>query len=111
MKNTFQKFIKSPEALRYAMSGNQHAVAAALVANQQRAISISSRQDSAFTRALLFNQPRRMFAVTKQQVPGLGDSISEGVIQEFVKQPGEFVEADEIIARIETDKVTVDILA
>lgn len=41
----------------------------------------------------------------------MGDSISEGVIEEFVKQPGEFVEADEIVARIETDKVTVDIQA
>ena len=41
----------------------------------------------------------------------MGDSISEGVIEEFVKQAGEFVEADEIIARIETDKVTVDIPA
>lgn len=41
----------------------------------------------------------------------MGDSISEGVIEEFVKHPGDFVEADEIIARIETDKVTVDIAA
>lgn len=41
----------------------------------------------------------------------MGDSISEGVIEEFVKNPGDFVEADEVIARIETDKVTVDITA
>jgi len=39
----------------------------------------------------------------------MGDSISEGVVEEFVKGAGEFVEADEIVARIETDKVTVDI--
>mmetsp|Transcript_15007 Transcript_15007/g.23241 ORF Transcript_15007/g.23241 Transcript_15007/m.23241 type:complete len:114 (+) Transcript_15007:122-463(+) len=45
------------------------------------------------------------------KVPTMGDSISEGVIEEFVKHPGDFVEADEIIARIETDKVTVDIAA
>lgn len=44
-------------------------------------------------------------------VPKMGDSISEGVIESYVKQPGEYVEADEIIARIETDKVTVDILS
>jgi 2-oxoglutarate dehydrogenase E2 component (dihydrolipoamide succinyltransferase) len=41
----------------------------------------------------------------------MGDSISEGVIEEVLKQPGEYVEADEIMARIETDKVTVDIPA
>jgi len=41
----------------------------------------------------------------------MGDSISEGTIESFVKNVGEYVEADEVIARIETDKVTVDILA
>lgn len=52
----------------------------------------------------------RLFG-TVQPVPTMGDSISEGVIEEFVKNVGEFVEADEIVARIETDKVTVDILS
>jgi len=46
-----------------------------------------------------------------QKVPTMGDSISEGTIESFVKNVGEFVQADEVIARIETDKVTVDILA
>jgi 2-oxoglutarate dehydrogenase E2 component (dihydrolipoamide succinyltransferase) len=41
----------------------------------------------------------------------MGDSISEGVVETLVKKPGDFVQADEIIARIETDKVTVDIPA
>lgn len=61
----------------------------------------------------------------------MGDSISEGTIEEFVKSrysyrmftifniwlyiflldPGDFVNEDEILARIETDKVTVDIAA
>jgi len=41
----------------------------------------------------------------------MGDSISEGVIESYVKNVGEFAAADEVIARIETDKVTVDILA
>jgi len=51
----------------------------------------------------------RAFASRVVPVPGMGDSISEGVVEEFVKGAGEFVEADEIVARIETDKVTVDI--
>jgi len=53
----------------------------------------------------------RYFGVETIPVPGMGDSISEGVVEEFVKQPGEYVEMDEIIARVETDKVTVDIAA
>lgn len=39
----------------------------------------------------------------------MGDSISEGTVQSFVKQVGEYVEADEVVAVIETDKVNVDI--
>lgn len=41
----------------------------------------------------------------------MGDSISEGVVESYVKNIGDFVEADEVVARIETDKVTVDILS
>ena len=74
------------------------------------------------------------FVLVVQSVPTMGDSISEGVIESYVKSkfrsivtlndaylplslfllnvdPGEYVEADEIVARIETDKVTVDILS
>ena len=62
-------------------------------------------------RGILGVNMRRDFSEKVIKVPGMGDSISEGVIEEFVKQPGDYVEADEIIARIETDKVTVDIPA
>mmetsp|Transcript_8867 Transcript_8867/g.6625 ORF Transcript_8867/g.6625 Transcript_8867/m.6625 type:complete len:85 (+) Transcript_8867:181-435(+) len=39
----------------------------------------------------------------------MGDSISEGTIQSLIKHVGEYVEADEVVAVIETDKVNVDI--
>jgi len=66
-----------------------------------------------FNNSSLFNSsiPYRCFATETIQVPGMGDSISEGTIEEFVKNPGDFVNEDEILARIETDKVTVDIAA
>jgi 2-oxoglutarate dehydrogenase E2 component (dihydrolipoamide succinyltransferase) len=41
----------------------------------------------------------------------MGDSITEGTVQEIVKKPGEFVKADQLIAIIETDKVSIDINA
>lgn len=53
----------------------------------------------------------RHFSTETVKVPSMGDSISQGTIESFVKMPGDFVEADEIIARIETDKVTVDIMS
>ena len=45
------------------------------------------------------------------EVPPLGDSVTEAIIGELNKQPGEYIEQDEILASLETDKVSVDIPA
>ena len=42
-------------------------------------------------------------------VPALGESVTEGTIGEWLKQPGDAVAADEPIASLETDKVAVDV--
>lgn len=42
-------------------------------------------------------------------VPFMGESITDGTLAKFLKQPGDHVEADEPIAQIETDKVTIDV--
>ncbi len=46
---------------------------------------------------------------TEITVPALGESVTEGTIGEWLKQPGEAVAADEPIASLETDKVAVDV--
>lgn len=38
-------------------------------------------------------------------MPSMGDSISEGTIVEWAKQPGDSVELDEVVVVLETDKV------
>ncbi|SBS94473.1 dihydrolipoyllysine-residue succinyltransferase component of 2-oxoglutarate dehydrogenase complex, putative, partial [Plasmodium ovale curtisi] len=43
------------------------------------------------------------------KVPRLGDSITEGVINEWKKKVGDYVYSDETLAVIDTDKVSVDI--
>jgi 2-oxoglutarate dehydrogenase E2 component (dihydrolipoamide succinyltransferase) len=45
------------------------------------------------------------------KVPTLGESVSEATIGEWLKQPGQAVAADEPIASLETDKVSVELLA
>src|SRR3954462_3011439 len=45
---------------------------------------------------------------TDVQVPVLGESITEGTLAEWLKKPGEAVAADEPIASLETDKVSVE---
>ena len=46
---------------------------------------------------------------TDVSVPTLGESITEGTLAQWLKKPGEAVAADEPIASLETDKVTVDV--
>jgi len=46
---------------------------------------------------------------TEITVPALGESVTEGTIGEWLKQPGDAVAADEPIASLETDKVAVDV--
>lgn len=52
---------------------------------------------------------RYSFATKVFNVPTMGDSITDGVIYKLEKNKGEFVDLDEIIAIIETEKVKVDI--
>lgn len=42
-------------------------------------------------------------------VPFMGESITDGTLAKFLKNPGDRVELDEPIAQIETDKVTIDV--
>jgi 2-oxoglutarate dehydrogenase E2 component (dihydrolipoamide succinyltransferase) len=46
---------------------------------------------------------------TEITVPALGESVTEGTIAEWLKQPGEAVAADEPICSLETDKVAIDV--
>ncbi|CAL5335663.1 unnamed protein product [Camellia sinensis] len=42
-------------------------------------------------------------------VPFMGESISDGTLAKFLKNPGDRVQVDEPIAQVETDKVTIDV--
>ncbi|URE25846.1 hypothetical protein MUK42_07349 [Musa troglodytarum] len=42
-------------------------------------------------------------------VPFMGESITDGTLATFLKKPGDWVEVDEPIAQVETDKVTIDV--
>ncbi|WAJ28678.1 2-oxoglutarate dehydrogenase complex dihydrolipoyllysine-residue succinyltransferase [Antarcticirhabdus aurantiaca] len=48
---------------------------------------------------------------TEIKVPTLGESVTEATIGQWFKKPGDRVEADETIAELETDKVTVEVPA
>jgi 2-oxoglutarate dehydrogenase E2 component (dihydrolipoamide succinyltransferase) len=48
---------------------------------------------------------------TEVKVPVLGESITEATLGEWLKKPGDLVAADEPIASLETDKVSVEVPA
>lgn len=50
-------------------------------------------------------QTVRSYADKIVQVPQMAESISEGTLKQFTKSIGDYVELDEEIATIETDKV------
>jgi 2-oxoglutarate dehydrogenase E2 component (dihydrolipoamide succinyltransferase) len=48
---------------------------------------------------------------TEIKVPTLGESITEATVAKWLKHPGEAVAADEPVAELETDKVTLEVPA
>ena len=54
---------------------------------------------------LLNSRCHLRYATTVVKVPQMAESISEGTLKQFTKKVGDYVEVDEEIATIETDKV------
>jgi len=50
-------------------------------------------------------------AITNVVVPQLSESVSEATLLTWKKQPGQAVEADEILIEVETDKVVLEVPA
>jgi len=73
----------------------------------RKAIALASpRIRSSVLRAPLANPRWGMrLASTIIKVPEMAESITEGSLKQFSKQVGDYVEQDEEIATIETDKV------
>jgi len=53
----------------------------------------------------------RSFAVSTENLESLGDSITSAVVVSWAKEPGDAIKEDDVIAVVETDKVTMDIKA
>ncbi len=48
---------------------------------------------------------------TEVRVPALGESVTEATVGTWFKNPGDAVSADEVIAELETDKVSLEVTA
>jgi 2-oxoglutarate dehydrogenase E2 component (dihydrolipoamide succinyltransferase) len=70
------------------------------------ALSSSRCRQSALRAPLTYR-----WASTTVKVPQLAESLTEGTLKSFSKQVGDFVEQDEEIASVETDKIDVSVNA
>lgn len=53
----------------------------------------------------------RRMASTSVKVPEMAESITEGTLSAFNKEKGDYIEQDELLATIETDKIDVEVNA
>ncbi|EEH40066.2 dihydrolipoamide succinyltransferase [Paracoccidioides lutzii Pb01] len=60
---------------------------------------------------LFIGSQRRTYADSIVKVPQMAESISEGTLKQFSKKVGDYVERDEELATIETDKIDVTVNA
>jgi hypothetical protein len=67
-------------------------------------MAIKLQQSLPWSQAVML-QHSRSYSDTIVKVPQMAESISEGTLKQFSKQIGDYVEQDEEIATIETDKV------
>ncbi|OJD21977.1 hypothetical protein ACJ73_06677 [Blastomyces percursus] len=70
------------------------------------------KQTIALSKTPLFaGTQRRTYADSIVKVPQMAESISEGTLKQFSKKIGEYVERDEELATIETDKIDITVNA
>ncbi|KLJ05670.1 2-oxoglutarate dehydrogenase E2 component (dihydrolipoamide succinyltransferase) [Blastomyces silverae] len=70
------------------------------------------RQTIALSKTPLFmGTQRRTYADSIVKVPQMAESISEGTLKQFSKKIGEYVQRDEELATIETDKIDITVTA
>ena len=84
------------------------------VAVNEARYSLTKKVAFALPRSLIrrnfFSTPLALEQHT-MNVPSMGDSITEGTMVEWLKDVGDYAAEDEVIAIVETDKVSVDIRA
>mmetsp|Transcript_32497 Transcript_32497/g.56193 ORF Transcript_32497/g.56193 Transcript_32497/m.56193 type:complete len:433 (-) Transcript_32497:237-1535(-) len=69
--------------------------------SQSHYVPTMSRQFSSFI--------TRSFAIETIKLPSMGESITQGAIQSWVKKVGDFVKMDEVVVVVESDKLSQEI--
>lgn len=84
----------------------------ALVSTSEHPFHVCPNPSQQFVaKRTFFQAPTARMPVKIIEVPGMGDSITEGTIVDLPVAPGDYVQADDVVVVLETDKVSVDVRA
>ncbi|GAA6027494.1 hypothetical protein JCM8097_007889 [Rhodosporidiobolus ruineniae] len=99
------------QAVPAARSLSALASAPRLAAGASRSPLLALRSTAAPALARSFHASHLSLAEEIVKVPSMAESITEGTLKQWLKQKGDYVEADEEVATIETDKIDVAVNA
>lgn len=74
-------------------------------------VAVTSRLRPTSIRTFVTPTWSRAMPIKTIEVPTMGDSITEGTIVDMPVAPGDYVQPDEVVLVLETDKVSVDVRA
>lgn len=103
------KSVRAPVARTVRVSVTSRALSTASMVARPMVAAKRPIAPSASIRAPMFQV--RNYAAEVVNVPQMAESITEGTLSRFEKEVGDFVEADEEVATIETDKIDVTVNA
>lgn len=74
-------------------------------------VSVIKQQSAAHIRRSLIqsNITSKAFKAVSVKVPQMAESLTEGSLKAYTKSVGDFIEQDEILATIETDKIDIEV--
>ncbi|KAJ5885321.1 hypothetical protein N7495_009831 [Penicillium taxi] len=107
---TLSRAIRAPSRLR-GIQGLSTLTRSNISSNTSGLLQVSSGINVSRNIAPFVGSQIRTYADKVIQVPQMAESITEGTLKQFSKQVGDFVERDEEIATIETDKIDVSVNA
>ncbi|KIJ36915.1 hypothetical protein M422DRAFT_232124 [Sphaerobolus stellatus SS14] len=81
------------------------------VARSSKVLSHQNAVRSMLSTRSKFHTSARLLEAETVKVPQMAESISEGTLKQWQKKVGDFVELDEEVATIETDKIDVSVNA
>lgn len=94
----------------YASLATRHSVRGVISASITKPI-LSSRLRATYARTFVSPSYCATMPIKTIEVPTMGDSITEGTIVDMPVAPGDYVQPDEVVLVLETDKVSVDVRA